>query len=75
MRCNCVASRVITNAGESLLHRVLDREQLVAGGAQMILFTLGAILIGYGETAPRKYKVLLNGIQQEWAGNFGRNKT
>ena len=53
--------------------RVLDRKQLdaagpVAGGAQMIQSTPGANVIGYGETGATKYSILLNGIQQGWAG-------
>jgi iron complex outermembrane receptor protein len=53
--------------------RVLDRKQLdaggpVAGGAQMIQSTPGANVVGYGETGGTKYSVLLNGIQQGWAG-------
>ena len=53
--------------------RVLDRKQLdaggpLAGGAQMIQSTPGANVIGYGETGATKYTVLLNGIQQGWAG-------
>ena len=53
--------------------RVLDRKQLdaagpVAGGAQMIASTPGANVVGYGETGATKYTVLLNGIQQGWAG-------
>jgi len=53
--------------------RVLDRKQLdaagpVAGGAQMMAATPGANVVGYGETGATKYTVLLNGIQQGWAG-------
>lgn len=53
--------------------RVLDRKQLdaggpLAGGAQMIQSTPGANVVGYGETGATKYTVLLNGIQQGWAG-------
>lgn len=53
--------------------RVLDRKQLdaagpVAGGAQMISYTPGANVVGYGETGASKYTILLNGIQQGWAG-------
>jgi iron complex outermembrane receptor protein len=53
--------------------RVLDRKQLdaagpVAGGAQVLQATPGANVIGYGETGGTKYTVLLNGIQQGWAG-------
>ncbi len=53
--------------------RVLDRKQLdaagpVAGGAQMIQSTPGANVVGYGETGSTKYTVILNGIQQGWAG-------
>ncbi len=53
--------------------RVLDRKQLdaagpVAGGAQMISYTPGANVVGYGETGATKYTILLNGIQQGWAG-------
>ena len=53
--------------------RVLDRKQLdaagpVAGGAQMLQSTPGANVVGYGETGATKYTVLLNGIQQGWAG-------
>ncbi len=53
--------------------RVLDRKQLdaggpVAGGAQMIASTPGANVVGYGESGSTKYTVILNGIQQGWAG-------
>ncbi len=53
--------------------RVLDRKQLdaagpLAGGAQMIGSTPGANVVGYGETGATKYTILLNGIQQGWAG-------
>jgi iron complex outermembrane receptor protein len=53
--------------------RVLDRKQLdaagpVAGGAQMVALTPGANVVGYGETGGTKYTILLNGIQQGWAG-------
>ena len=53
--------------------RVLDRQQLdaagpVAGGAQMLQSTPGANVMGYGETGATKYTILLNGIQQGWAG-------
>jgi iron complex outermembrane receptor protein len=53
--------------------RILDRKQIdaagpVAGGAQMLSSTPGANVVGYGETGATKYTVLLNGIQQGWAG-------
>ena len=53
--------------------RVLDRKQLdaagpVAGGAQVLQSSPGANVIGYGETGGTKYTILLNGIQQGWAG-------
>lgn len=53
--------------------RVLDRKQLdasgpLAGGAQMIQSTPGANVVGYGNTGATKYTVILNGIQQGWAG-------
>ena len=53
--------------------RVIDRKQLdaagpLAGGAQMIQSTPGANVVGYGETGATKYTILLNGIQQGWAG-------
>ncbi|MGA8043229.1 MAG: TonB-dependent receptor [Terracidiphilus sp.] len=53
--------------------RVLDRKQLdtggpLAGGAQMIQSTPGANVVGYGQTGATKYTVILNGIQQGWAG-------
>jgi iron complex outermembrane receptor protein len=53
--------------------RVLDRKQLdaagpLAGGAQVLQSTPGANVVGYGETGATKYTVLLNGIQQGWAG-------
>lgn len=53
--------------------RVLDRKQLdaagpVAGGAQVLSSTPGANVVGYGETGATKYTVILNGIQQGWAG-------
>jgi len=53
--------------------RILDRKQLdaagpVAGGAQMIAYTPGANVIGYGNTGATKYTIQLNGIHQGWAG-------
>jgi len=53
--------------------RVLDRKQLdaagpVAGGAQVLQATPGTNVIGYGETGGQKYTVIVNGIQQGWAG-------
>jgi iron complex outermembrane recepter protein len=53
--------------------RVLDRKQLdaagpMAGGSQMLQYTPGANVVGYGETGATKYTVLLNGIQQGWSG-------
>jgi len=53
--------------------RVLDRKQLdtggpLAGGAQMIASTPGANVVGYGQTGSTKYSIVLNGIQQGWAG-------
>jgi iron complex outermembrane recepter protein len=53
--------------------RVLDRKQLdaagpVAGGAQMISYTPGANVFGYGNTGATKYTIQLNGIHQGWAG-------
>jgi iron complex outermembrane receptor protein len=52
---------------------VLDRKMLdaggpVAGGAQMIQATPGANVFGYGETGSTKYSIVLNGLQQGWAG-------
>jgi iron complex outermembrane recepter protein len=53
--------------------RVLDRKQLdaagpLAGGAQVLQATPGTNVIGYGETGGTKYTVIVNGIQQGWAG-------
>ena len=53
--------------------RVLDRKQLdaagpLAGGAQVLQSTPGANVIGYGETGGTKYTVIVNGVQQGWAG-------
>ncbi|HTX75979.1 MAG TPA: TonB-dependent receptor, partial [Terracidiphilus sp.] len=53
--------------------RVLDRKQLdaagpVAGGAQMLSSTPGTNVVGYGETGATKYTVIMNGLQQGWAG-------
>jgi iron complex outermembrane receptor protein len=53
--------------------RVLDRKQLdaagpVAGGAQVVQASPGANVVGYGNTGGQKYTILLNGIQQGWAG-------
>jgi iron complex outermembrane receptor protein len=52
---------------------VLDRQMLdaagpVAGGAQMMQATPGANVFGYGETGSTKYSIVLNGLQQGWAG-------
>jgi iron complex outermembrane receptor protein len=46
----------------------LDAAGPVAGGAQMLAATPGANVVGYGNTGGQKYTVLLNGIQQGWAG-------
>ena len=53
--------------------RVLDRKQLdaagpLAGGAQMIAYTPGANVIGYGNTGATKYTIQLNGVHQGWGG-------
>ena len=53
--------------------RVLDRKQLdtagpLAGGAQVLQATPGANVVGYGETGGTKYTVIVNGVQQGWAG-------
>lgn len=53
--------------------RVLDRKQIdaagpVAGGAQMIAFTPGANVFGYGVSGSTKYTIQLNGINQGWGG-------
>jgi iron complex outermembrane receptor protein len=53
--------------------RVIDRKEIeasgpVAGGAQMVQSTPGANVMGYGETGSTKYTIVLNGIQQGWAG-------
>ena len=53
--------------------RVLDRKQLdaagpVAGGAQMLASTPGTNVVGYGESGGTKYTVIMNGLQQGWAG-------
>ena len=53
--------------------RVLDRKQLdaagpLAGGAQMLSYTPGTNVVGYGETGATKYTVIMNGLQQGWAG-------
>jgi iron complex outermembrane receptor protein len=53
--------------------RVLDRRQIdaagpVAGGAQMIAFTPGANVFGYGVSGATKYTIQLNGINQGWGG-------
>jgi iron complex outermembrane recepter protein len=53
--------------------RVLDRKQLdaagpLAGGAQMLAYTPGTNVVGYGETGATKYTVIMNGLQQGWAG-------
>jgi iron complex outermembrane receptor protein len=56
--------------------RVLDRKQLdaagpVAGGAQMISYTPGASVTGYGNTGATKYTIMLNGVTQGWGGYGG----
>lgn len=53
--------------------RVIDRKEIetsgpVAGGAQMVQSTPGANVMGYGQTGSTKYTIILNGIQQGWAG-------
>lgn len=56
--------------------RVLDRKQMdaagpVAGAAQIISYTPGANVTGYGNTGATKYTVTLNGINQGWGGYGG----
>ncbi len=56
--------------------RVLGRKQLdaagpVAGGAQMISYTPGANVVGYGNTGATKYSISLNGVNQGWGGYGG----
>jgi iron complex outermembrane recepter protein len=53
--------------------RVINRKQIevsgpVAGGAQMVQSTPGANVMGYGQTGATKYTILLNGVEQGWAG-------
>ncbi len=53
--------------------RVLDRKQLdaagpVAGGAQMLQSSPGTNVVGYGQSGGTKYTVIMNGLQQGWAG-------
>ncbi len=53
--------------------RVIDQKEIeasgpVAGGAQMVQSTPGANVMGYGQTGATKYTIILNGIQQGWAG-------
>ncbi len=53
--------------------RVIDQKEIeasgpLAGGAQMVQSTPGANVMGYGETGSTKYTIILNGLQQGWAG-------
>jgi iron complex outermembrane recepter protein len=56
--------------------RVLDRRQMdaagpVAGAAQILSYTPGANVTGYGNTGATKYTVMLNGVNQGWGGYGG----
>ena len=62
------------NAGQTI--RVLDRKQMdaagpLAGAAQIVSYTPGANVIGYGNTGATKYTITLNGINQGWGGYGG----
>ncbi|HTV82754.1 MAG TPA: carboxypeptidase regulatory-like domain-containing protein [Acidobacteriaceae bacterium] len=48
--------------------KILEAAGPVAGGAQMLKATPGANVFGYGETGATKYSIILNGLQQGWAG-------
>ena len=56
--------------------RVLDRKIMdaagpLAGAAQIVSYTPGANVTGYGNTGATKYTIMLNGIQQGWGGYGG----
>ncbi|HVC62434.1 MAG TPA: TonB-dependent receptor [Acetobacteraceae bacterium] len=56
--------------------RVLDRQQMdaagpVAGAAQILSYTPGANVTGYGNTGASKYTIMLNGLNQGWGGYGG----
>ncbi|HUN42916.1 MAG TPA: TonB-dependent receptor [Acetobacteraceae bacterium] len=56
--------------------RVLNRQQMdaagpVAGAAQILSYTPGANVTGYGNTGATKYTIMLNGLQQGWGGYGG----
>ena len=59
--------------------RVLDRAQMdaagpVAGAAQVLSYTPGANVVGYGNSGATKYTINLNGVNQGWGG-FGGQTT
>ncbi len=56
--------------------RVIDRTQMdmlgpVAGAAQVVGLTPGALVTGYGDTGATKYTISINGINQGWGGYGG----
>lgn len=60
--------------------RVLDRRQMdaagpVAGSAQILSYTPGANVTGYGNTGASKYTIMLNGLNQGWGGYGGFTTT
>ncbi len=57
--------------------RVLDRAQMdaagpVAGSAQILSYTPGANVVGYGNSGATKYTINLNGVNQGWGGYGGQ---
>ena len=56
--------------------RVMGRRQMdaagpVAGAAQILAYTPGANVTGYGNTGATKYTIKLNGVNQGWGGYGG----
>lgn len=56
--------------------RVLDRAQIeaagpVAGSAQILSYTPGANVTGYGNSGATKYTISINGVHQGWGGYGG----
>ena len=64
----------VFNSDQTL--RVLDRTQMdmlgpIAGAAQVVALTPGALVTGYGNSGAQKYTISVNGINQGWGGYGG----
>lgn len=58
------------NTVRVLNRKILDAAGPVAGAAQMLSYSPGVQITGYGNTGATKYTITVNGVQQGW-GSYG----